>query len=72
MFLFNNPRLPGRKTRRMQQLFLMLPPPVPMPNPHLWMRRRVPLMKQNPQLDRVVRQHLRLRMMERQRLAPMV
>ena len=51
-------------------LFLRLPLPVPMPNPHLWMRRRVPLMKQNPQLDRVVRQHLRLRMMERQRLTP--
>ena len=28
------------------------------------------LQEQNPQLDRVVRQHLRLRMMERQRLTP--
>ena len=70
MWLIHDPRLPGRKTRRMQQLFLRLPPPVPMPNPHQWIRRRVPLMKQNPQLDRVVRQHLRLRMMERQRLTP--
>ena len=70
MFLAMDPFLPGLKTRRMQALFLRIPLPVPMPNPHLWMRRRVPLMKQNPQLDRVMRQHLRLRMMERQRLTP--
>ena len=67
MFLVMDPFLPGRKTRRMQALFLRMPPPVPMPRLRPWLRR--PLVRTNPRLDAVVNRHLRLKVLERQRLA---
>lgn len=70
MFLLLDPFLPGRATRRAQAMFLRMSPPVPVPKLVRWTRR--PLARTNPRLDVVVNRQLRLRLLDRQRLAPRV
>ena len=56
-----------RQAGKAQVRFLRSPPPVPMPRLRPWLRR--PLVRTNPRLDAVVNRHLRLKVLERQRLA---